>query len=220
MMEFCNTSSYISEPKLTLIADRQWERVWMDEFKPMRFGHRLWICPSWCAPPEPSAINIILDPGLAFGTGTHPTTAMCLETLESMDLTGKTVIDYGCGSGILGIAAMKLGSAAIWAVDNDPQALIATQGNAEKNNIDFSSFHIEHADVFKPHLVNIVVANILAHPLIELSDRLMKMTKHHIVLSGILLEQADRVMQAYQKYFNFTQKKEYNDWVCLLGVRK
>lgn len=218
--EFCENNALISDTHIEIIVDRDWERLWMDEFKPMRFGQRLWICPSWCEPPDPTATNILLDPGLAFGTGTHPTTAMCLEALDSMDLIGKTVIDYGCGSGVLGVAAMKLGAASIWAVDNDPQALTATLDNAKKNDIDLASFHIENSKEFKETVADIVVANILANPLIELSDKLMRAAKHHIILSGILPEQADAVMQAYQKDFNFIPKKQHNGWVCLVGTKK
>lgn len=219
VLQFCKQSTYITEPNIGIIEDREWERVWMAEFKPMRFGNRLWICPSWCEPPDPTAINILLDPGLAFGTGTHPTTAMCLEALDNMDLTNKTVIDYGCGSGILGIAAMKLRASSVWLVDNDPQALTATRDNAEKNNIDLANFHIEHSDVFKEYQVDIVLANILANPLIQLSEKLMSIAKHHIVLSGILEEQAAAVMQAYQKHFNFMPIKRRDGWVCLEGTR-
>ena len=220
IQEFCHSHPLIQDADIKLIADRDWERVWMDEFKPMRFGNRLWICPSWCEPPDPTAVNIHLDPGLAFGTGTHATTAMCLEALDALDLTDKTVLDYGCGSGILAVAAMKLGACCIWAVDNDPQALIATTDNANKNNIDLANFHIEHSNNFKPTPSDVVVANILANPLVALSEKLSNACKQHLILSGILPEQAGMVKQAYQPYFNFMPDKQHNGWVCLIGIKK
>lgn len=121
--------------KVEQLEDKDWEREWMDNFHPMKFGERLWICPSWRDVPEPDAVNVMLDPGLAFGTGTHPTTALCLEWLEGLDLSGKTVIDFGCGSGILAIAAIKLGAEKVIGIDIDPQALIASKDNAERNGV-------------------------------------------------------------------------------------
>ena len=121
--------------KIEQIEDKDWEREWMDNFHPMRFGKRLWICPSWREVPEPDAVNVMLDPGLAFGTGTHPTTALCLEWLDSLDLRGKTVIDFGCGSGILAIAALKLGAQSAVGIDIDPQAILASRNNAEQNGV-------------------------------------------------------------------------------------
>lgn len=121
---------------LEILEDRDWERAWMDDFKPQRFGQNLWICPTWSTPPEPNAVNLILDPGLAFGTGTHPTTSLCLTWLEQADLMNKSVVDYGCGSGILSLAALKLGAADVHAVDIDQQALQATQNNARLNGLD------------------------------------------------------------------------------------
>ncbi|MCG6305291.1 50S ribosomal protein L11 methyltransferase, partial [Vibrio vulnificus] len=118
--------------KVEQIEDKDWEREWMDNFHPMQFGKRLWICPSWRDVPDPDAVNVMLDPGLAFGTGTHPTTALCLEWLDSLDLSGKTVIDFGCGSGILAIAAIKLGAAKVIGIDIDPQALLASKDNASR----------------------------------------------------------------------------------------
>ncbi|MFA6302786.1 MAG: 50S ribosomal protein L11 methyltransferase [Legionella sp.] len=127
---------------LEVLPDKDWERVWMDDFKPQRFGKKLYICPSWTSPPDPDAINLMLDPGLAFGTGTHATTSLCLTWLEQMDLTSKTVIDYGCGSGILSLAALKLGAEHVYAVDIDPQALQATKDNALNNGISDSQLTI------------------------------------------------------------------------------
>ena len=122
--------------KLEQLEDKDWEREWMDNFHPMKFGERLWICPSWCDVPEPEAVNVMLDPGLAFGTGTHPTTALCLTWLDGLDLQDKTVVDFGCGSGILSLAALKLGAKKVIGIDIDPQALQASLANAKRNNVD------------------------------------------------------------------------------------
>ena len=123
------------EYTVSYVEDKDWERACLDQFKPLKFGERLWVCPSWHEIPEPGAVNIILDPGLAFGTGTHPTTALCLGWLDAHDVRGLDVLDYGCGSGILALAAAKLGAAKVWAVDHDPQALTATRANAEQNGL-------------------------------------------------------------------------------------
>ncbi|MCG6283556.1 50S ribosomal protein L11 methyltransferase, partial [Vibrio diabolicus] len=155
--------------KVEQIEDKDWEREWMDNFHPMQFGKRLWICPSWRDVPDPDAVNVMLDPGLAFGTGTHPTTALCLEWLDSLDLSGKTVIDFGCGSGILAIAAIKLGAAKVIGIDIDPQALLASKDNASRNGVE------DLIEVYLPKdqpeglVADVVVANILAGPLRELS---------------------------------------------------
>ncbi len=155
--------------KIEQLEDKDWEREWMDNFHPMRFGERLWICPSWRDVPDPTAVNVMLDPGLAFGTGTHPTTAMCLQWLDSLDLTDKTVIDFGCGSGILAIAALKLGAKHVVGIDIDPQAIQASRDNAERNGVS------ERLSLYLPKdqpenlSADVVVANILAGPLRELA---------------------------------------------------
>ena len=146
-----------------IVEDQVWERAWMDSFQPLRCGERLWICPSWQAPPDPDAVNLLLDPGLAFGTGTHPTTALCLQWLDREALTGRTVLDYGCGSGILAIAALLLGADTAVAVDNDPQALIATRDNAERNGIDPARLQTLLPEQLPDDArFDIIVANILA----------------------------------------------------------
>ncbi|SDJ40438.1 50S ribosomal protein L11 methyltransferase [Billgrantia gudaonensis] len=187
-----------------LVADRDWEREWMDGFQPLRMGERLWIVPSWHAPPQPEAVNLHLDPGLAFGTGTHPTTALCLAWLDALatngDLEAKEVLDVGTGSGILAIAALKLGASHASATDIDPQALAASRDNAERNGIDASRFdlcypeQLTHARRFP-----IVMANILAGPLIELAPIIAgHVAAHgHLALSGILDGQAQDVIDAY-----------------------
>jgi len=202
--------------EIKILEDQEWTRVWMDDFHPMQFGERVWICPSWSTPPNPSAVNILLDPGLAFGTGTHATTALCLECLDKHhDLSGKTIIDYGSGSGILAITAAKLGAKHVWAVDNDPQALIATEDNATKNEVN-QMISCQLPDDPLPE-VDIILANILAKPLIELAPILTKhlKAKSTLILSGILKEQGDEVIAAYQPYMNTIQIIEREDWVMI-----
>ena len=212
--------------KLNPLEDKDWIRAWMDDFKPMRFGQRLWICPSWHTPPEPQAVNIMLDPGLAFGTGTHPTTSLCLQWLDQSSIFTDPieVIDYGCGSGILGVAAGLLGAARIYAVDLDPQALLATRANAEKNQVadkittfSVNEFKQQHKSLQCP----LLLANILAAPLVELSSMLASHVapKGKIVLSGILAEQAEKVSSAYQQWFNIDEITQEDDWIRIVGTK-
>ncbi|ALG67558.1 50S ribosomal protein L11 methyltransferase [Beggiatoa leptomitoformis] len=208
--------------ELQRLADQEWTRVWMSDFHPMCFGQRLWICPSWTPPPNPDAINILLDPGLAFGTGTHATTALCLEWLDQQgDLTGKTVIDYGCGSGILAIAAAKLGACENWAVDIDPQALLATRDNAAQNGV-AATIHTCLPEAFSPLQADILLANILANPLVSLASTFAKFVKSGapIVLSGILQEQAEMVKTAYAVYFDQLSITEKAGWVRIVGYKR
>jgi ribosomal protein L11 methyltransferase len=205
-----------------VLEEQDWERAWLQYFKPLQFGEKLWVVPSGYDIPDPDACNLFLDPGLAFGTGTHPTTAMCLRWLATHDVAGKTVIDYGCGSGILAIAALLLGAADVWAIDYDPQALTATQNNAERNNIDFTKLHCGHNDDLPEDFkADIVVANILANPLISLAPLLAQTIKPlgHIVLSGILAPQAEDVRSAYQPYVNFQPDTVTEDWICMHGLK-
>ncbi|MBD3667911.1 MAG: 50S ribosomal protein L11 methyltransferase, partial [Kangiella sp.] len=153
-----------------IIRDQDWERSWMENFKPMQFGDRVWIVPSWCEAPEPDAVNIKLDPGLAFGTGTHATTALCLQWLDGADLNGKTVVDYGCGSGILAIAALLLGADKVYAVDIDPQAIEATKQNLSRNGIASNRLVLGLPEVVDLPQADILVANILAEPLRQLAE--------------------------------------------------
>lgn len=209
----------VSRVRTEILEDKDWVREWMDRYQPMRFGKQLWIVPSHHLPPEPEAVNIMLDPGLAFGTGTHPTTAMCLEWLAHHPPVNQQVIDYGCGSGILAIAAAKLGASHVEAIDNDPQALLATRNNAEANQIDQ---YIECMDVdMAPSTCDTLLANILAGPLIGLAKRFSEFTRPgaNIVLSGILREQANEVLLAYQPWFNIALTKEREGWVLLTGHR-
>lgn len=200
---------------------RCWERAWMDHYHPMRFGERLWVCPTHLAPPEPDAINLRLDPGLAFGTGTHPTTALCLSWLDGLDLRDKTVVDYGCGSGILGIAALLLGARSCVGVDNDPQALEASLENAQRNDV------AERLRVCLPEQADdvhgeILIANILSGVLIELAPRLVMALPPggRIALSGILERQADDVEAAFSAWIDWEPLRAHEGWVLLHGRRR
>ncbi|MSR10957.1 MAG: 50S ribosomal protein L11 methyltransferase [Gammaproteobacteria bacterium] len=204
------------------IEDQDWERSWMTDFKAMQFGQRLWICPSWQTPPDPHAINIILDPGLAFGSGSHTTTALCLEWLEGAALQGKTVIDYGCGSGVLAIASALLGAARVIAVDNDPQALVATISNCDNNAIAAAVMTICLPDAVPTITADVLLANILAEPLIELAPLFASLLRGAapVVLSGLLPEQAEAVLAAYSADFIMDAPRIEQQWVRLTGLRK
>ncbi|HHI93949.1 MAG TPA: 50S ribosomal protein L11 methyltransferase [Gammaproteobacteria bacterium] len=215
------TPNHLPDYRISPLEDKDWEREWMDSFKPMPFGHRLWVVPSWTLAPQPQAINILLDPGLAFGTGTHPTTALCLQWLDEHGADHNEVIDYGCGSGILAVAAAKLGAGHVWAVDNDPQALIATHDNAQKNNV------AENIDAVLPDALPglqtpLLLANILAQPLMDFAERFAThvMPGGHIVLSGILAGQAEQVAASYAPWFSMEPATFKDDWVRLNGQRR
>lgn len=208
-----------------ILEDQNWTRAWMDHFHPMQFGERLWVCPLHIEPPEPQAINLRLDPGLAFGTGTHQTTSLCLRWLDKNISGGENILDFGCGSGILAIAACLLGAAHADGVDIDPQALLATHNNAVVNQVNEKIDSYLPEDYDKQHantVYDIVVANILSGPLAELAPTLAHHTKAqgHIVLSGILREQADNVLQTYREFFNMDEPMFDEDWVMLHGVKK
>lgn len=208
--------------QLDQLEDKDWEREWMDNFYPMRFGDRLWICPSWCDAPDSDAVNVILDPGLAFGTGTHPTTALCLQWLDSLNLAGKTVIDFGCGSSILAIAALKLGAERAIGIDIDPQAIQASRNNAQRNGV------LERLALYLPNdqpaelLADVVVANILAGPLRELAPLIGCLPKSggHLCLSGILINQATSLSEAYEEEFILDSITEREEWCRITGCRK
>ncbi|WP_322529321.1 50S ribosomal protein L11 methyltransferase [Salinicola sp. LHM] len=205
-----------------LLADRDWEREWMDGFEPLRMGQRLWIVPSWHEAPDPDAVNLLLDPGLAFGTGTHPTTALCLGWLDAQDLAGRQVLDYGCGSGILAIAALKLGADTAVGVDIDPQALQASRDNAERNQIDEASLILDYPEKIGRGEFEVVVANILAGPLIEMAPTIAARVRPagQLALSGILAAQAESVLDAYRAQgILMDEPQEKEGWVLLIGRR-
>ncbi|MFC3394059.1 50S ribosomal protein L11 methyltransferase [Brenneria rubrifaciens] len=208
--------------KIEQLEDKDWEREWMDNFHPMRFGERLWICPSWRDIPDPTAVNVMLDPGLAFGTGTHPTTALCLQWLDGLNLQGKTIIDFGCGSGILAIAALKLGASRAIGIDIDPQAIQASRDNAQRNGVS------DRLELYLPNeqpvdlSADVVVANILAGPLRELAPLISDLPKFggYLGLSGILATQAGNVAEAYEEKFNLDPVAEKEEWCRITGQRK
>lgn len=212
----------ITALKLEQLEDRPWVREWMDNFHPMQFGKRLWVYPSWREVPEEAtdAVKILLDPGLAFGTGNHPTTALCLEWLDGEDLTGKTVLDYGCGSGILAIAAAKLGASTIVATDIDPQALEATQENARRNALTEARIFTCLPEDMPDQTFDVVIANILSGPLVSLAPTILRYLKPHgrIALSGILADQGHTVAAAYQDRLENIQITAKEDWLRLEGT--
>lgn len=215
------------------LEDKDWEREWMDNYHPIKCADNLWICPSWKTPPSPEATNLLLDPGLAFGTGTHPTTFLCLQWLAKQSFDNKTIIDYGCGSGILGIAALLLGAQKVVGIDIDPQALLATHDNVTRNTLDKERFPVYLPDAFNaihstpintqndPSQVDIVLANILAGPLVELAHTLIAHTcvGGVICLSGILASQAESVQEAYSDHITFDAVTEKEGWIRLTGRR-
>ncbi len=203
------------------IKDQAWERAWMDRFQPMRFGRGLWILPGKAEIPAEASHTIRLDPGLAFGTGTHPTTHLCLEWIDGFDFSGKRVVDYGCGSGVLGIAAAIKGADYVACVDNDPQALIATVENADRNAVG-SVIACFAPERFAPRAYDVVLANILAGPLVELAPRLAGcvLAGGELVLSGILEAQADEVKAAYEPAFAGLRVRILDGWVLLTGQKR
>ncbi|MDX7715476.1 50S ribosomal protein L11 methyltransferase [Aeromonas caviae] len=207
--------------KVEQLEDKDWVREWMDHFHPMQFGERLWICPSWRDVPNPDAVNVMLDPGLAFGTGTHPTTALCLQWLDGLDLAGKTVVDFGCGSGILGIAALKLGAARVIGIDIDPQAIQASRDNAARNGVADQIELYLPADQPQDVEADVVVANILAGPLRELAPLIAGHGKAGslMALSGVLESQAPELKTIYGQWFEMDPTAVKEEW-CRLSGRK
>lgn len=206
--------------KIDPLEDKDWEREWMDNFHPMQFGERLWICPSWRDVPDPTAVNVMLDPGLAFGTGTHPTTALCLRWLDSLDLTDKVVVDFGCGSGILALAAIKLGAKRVVGIDVDPQALLASKENAKRNGVE------DKLEVYLPEdqpalEADVVMANILSGPLLELQNIIVGYCKidGKLVLSGILAEQIEKIESAYGDQITLEPSAVDGEWARVSGQR-
>ena len=201
------------------VEDADWVRLTQSQFHPIQITPRLWVVPSWHTPPDPAAINIALDPGVAFGTGAHPTTRLCLRWLDATVTPDADVLDYGCGSGILAIAAMTLGAARACGIDIDPQAVQAAQHNAQQNGVEIT---LATAEQDVPGPAQIVVANILANPLTVLAPLLARLTRPggQIALSGILVEQADTVLEAYAPQFTMTRAATDEGWVLLTGSRR
>ena len=204
------------------VADQAWERTCLDDFQAIDFGHDLWICPSWLTPPNPNACNIILDPGLAFGTGTHPTTHLCLQWIAASHLENKTVIDYGCGSGILAIACAMRGAKRVYATDIDIQAIEATVSNCERNQLPKNAVTAVLDTELPVMKHDIVIANILALPLITLAKSLAAMNNPggQIVLSGILREQSEEVLAAYAPWYHLDPPIFLDDWTRITGNRR
>ena len=214
--------------RIERVEEQDWVRLTQSQFDPIQISPRLWIVPTWHQSPDPEAINLILDPGLAFGTGSHPTTQLCLGWLDQNLQPGDRVIDYGCGSGILAIAAIKLGADHVTGIDIDPQAIAASQDNTLRNHCDpakfvFATTHkaADH-DLQSNEQVDVVVANILANPLIILAPILVQAVREggHIVLSGILQEQAEDVRRVYQHWFDMHIANEHEGWVLLTGIKR
>ncbi len=208
--------------KAEILEDKDWEREWMESYHPMQFGARLWVCPSWREAPDPNAVNMMLDPGLAFGTGTHPTTALCLEWLDSQALDEQLVVDYGCGSGILGIAALLLGAREVVAVDIDPQALTATRDNLERNRLSPQRLQTCLPPDTPSVQADTLVANILAGPLVQLAPTLAGLVRPggRLLLSGLLAEQGDDVSAAYRQWFDMEPAVEKEGWIRLTGIKR
>ena len=203
--------------------DRQWQREWLDRFKPMQFGSNLWIVPGEQeVPPGAGAVDVLrLGPGLAFGTGTHPTTRLCLQWIDGYDFEARTVVDYGCGSGVLGIAAAIKGAAVVVCVDNDPQALVSTMENAIRNGVT-NRIQVMSPEEYEALSADVVLANILAGPLIELAPVLVASLGKHasLVMSGVLDEQADEVTAAYEPVLQGITRATDDGWVRLHGNRR
>ena len=202
------------------LLDQDWERSWLSEFKPTQVGPSLWVCPSWTEPPDANAVNLVIDPGLAFGTGTHPTTALCLDWLDRNRPSQKRVVDCGCGSGILAIASLLLGATHAWGVDIDTRALDASRANAERNGVSDRYTACPWQELPKGFSADLVVANILAEVLIRLRQTLVPLVDESgvILLTGVLGEQELRVRRAYESYFDF-HRFGRDGWSMLVGYR-
>jgi ribosomal protein L11 methyltransferase len=220
LQEACTAAGLATVPQhqITPLQDNDWVRLTQSQFDPIRISQRLWIVPTWHTPVDANAINIVLDPGLAFGTGSHPTTRLCLRWLDENIKGGESLLDYGCGSGILAIAAMKLGAGNAYGVDVDAQAVQSSRDNAEANQV-MAEFSLPD-DTLQPY--DVVVANILTNPLKMLAPLLASATRQggRIVLSGVLSEQAADVMHVYSQWFNLNPAVMEDGWACLSGSKK
>jgi ribosomal protein L11 methyltransferase len=218
--EAATAAGYAEVPPHTIqeVADQDWVRLTQSQFDPIRISERLWIVPSWHEPPDPNAVAIRLDPGLAFGTGSHPTTRLCLQWLDAHIKGGESVLDYGCGSGILAVAAAKFGASPVFATDIDPQALIASRDNAAANDC---TLDIRGTDALTGLTADVVVANILTNPLKVLAPALVGHLKPggRLTLSGILDSQEDEVIAAYKPLISLTAFRREDGWTCLTGIK-
>ncbi len=212
-----NNIEAASQISVFVLEDQPWERAWMDEFQPAQYGERLWVVPRHMTPPEPTAVNLLLDPGLAFGTGSHPTTAMAMRWLDQHVVSDSSLLDYGCGSGILAIAGLLLGAGKAWGVDIDPQAISASLDNAKENGVDadLNVFLPEH--FLLDQQVDLVVANILCEPLIELAETLTQFVRPggRMALTGVLAEQVPLIIEAYAPYCEMQVGQQQDEWVLL-----
>lgn len=202
------------------LADDDWVQRSLDQFTPLRFGQRLWVVPQWHSAPDATAVNVILNPGLAFGTGTHPTTAMCLEWLDGNSVADAVVVDFGCGSGVLAIAAARLGARQVYAVDHDPQAVEATLANASLNDVT-DRIRFATSETLPVGSCDVILANILAGPLMELAPHFSQLLRPggRLVLSGVLVNQAESVAACYRRWFTISVTKEQDEWVRLDALR-
>lgn len=205
-----------------IVEDKDWEREWMDNYHPLQISESFWVCPSWKTRPDSNAINLMLDPGLAFGTGTHPTTQLCLKWLSKQPLKGKSLIDYGCGSGILAIGGLLLGCSSAIGVDNDPQALIASRQNMQLNHIETDRLQLTLPDQAEIAQSDLIIANILAQPLLELACHLQSILKPggQLALSGILNSQTAAIVERYSTWFSALEIETEQEWALITGIRK
>jgi ribosomal protein L11 methyltransferase len=220
-LTIAKTKGIVVSYHVEILEDKNWLKESLRDWQAQRFGKRLWVCPSWQTVSATEAIIVHLDPGLAFGTGTHPTTALCLEWLDAHLLAGQTLIDYGCGSGILAIAAKKLDAEKVWAIDHDPQALQATTENALRNQVTANDFMVTSSAELPTCQADVLIANILAKPLIALAPQFAKLLKLEgtLVLSGILTQQIDEIKEAYYDYFIFHTQLMRDGWALIAGRR-
>ena len=211
---------HLPDLQTEFLEDRDWTRAWIDNFRPMQFGKNIWVCPNGFDFPNPSAVNILIDPGQAFGTGTHPTTALCLEWIDRTDLRGLEVVDYGCGSGILSNAAGKVGAGHVWATDNDPDALRVADENVRKNCVE-TCVTVLPPETLSINKADVIIANILLKPLISLAPKFASFLRPggRVVLSGLLEEQIDDIVKAYSKWFDMTTPVIRNNWALVEGIR-
>lgn len=213
-----------NQPKIRIVEleDKNWLNVWMDDYHPIKFGSRLWVCPSWSSPPDEKAINLKLDPGLAFGTGTHPTTSLCLRYLDKHIKGGEQVLDFGCGSGILGIAAVLLGAKNFCGIDIDPQAIQASKNNAKRNQLSDTSYTLYLPEAHQQQEYDWVIANILAAPLTQLAPKLAGYCKPkgRILLSGLLESQADDILTTYRQWFDLDTPEQDKEWILITGTKR